>query len=121
MKWLAVTVLVFSMIVLPVISITADNPLEICAQAKKDALNDSSQFLWLGAGCLLSFVGVLIGYLITPTPPAERLIGRDANYMMQYISCYGDAGKNVQGINAIIGCASFMAGYGVVLLLMTNI
>jgi hypothetical protein len=121
MKKLTVILLVFSMIVLPVISISAYNPTDICAQAKKDAVNDTSQFIWLGAGCLLSFIGVLIGYAITPAPPADRLIGKDSNYMMLYISCYVDAGKTVQSINAIIGCAAETIGSVIVIwMLMSN-
>jgi hypothetical protein len=120
MKGLAVILLIFSMIVLPVISISAYDPPDICAQAKKDAVNDTSQFIWLGAGCLLSFIGVLLGYAITPAPPAERLTGKDSNYMMLYISCYRDAGKSVQSVNAIIGCVAETIGSVIVIWMMTS-
>jgi len=101
MKKFIVVFLVFSLLftALPL------NTFAQCNEAQADAERDVSAILWIGIGFLLGPVGVLIGYMVAPSPPASRIMGKSSNYVMQYTSCYQDKAKSVQGINSIIGCA----------------
>jgi hypothetical protein len=72
--------------------------------AERDVDADMNGILWFGAGCLLSWVGILLGYLIEPSPPAARLIGKPPGYAEIYSNEYKSRGKSAQGKMAIIGC-----------------
>ena len=69
-----------------------------------DGKANTNGILWLGAGCLFELLGVAAAYVITPNPPAMRLLGKSPEYVAAYTDAYGDAGKSVQTNNAWIGC-----------------
>jgi len=89
---------------------------EICAQAKADAKRDVNSTLWMGAGCLITWVGVLFAYVIEPSPPASRLLGKSAEYTAVYTDCYKEEAKQIQTSNAIKGAVItlvvYVIGYG---------
>jgi hypothetical protein len=89
----------------------------ICAQAQMDATTDVNKVLWIGSGCLLGVIGILIGYVASPSVPASRIMGKSSEYLQAYTTCYTDKGKSEQGMNAIIGCGISSAVFGVIYLI----
>lgn len=75
-----------------------------CQQAQIDVRTDVNGTLWLGAGCLFGIFGVGAAYLIEPSPPAMRLMGKSPQYVAAYTDCYKSEGKTIQGKKAITGC-----------------
>ncbi len=86
---------------------------KVCAKAKTDAEQEVSGFLWMGAGCLLNWIGVAGAYFLEAAPPADKLIGKPAYYTKQYTKCYAQAAKDIQTGNAWTGFA-ISVGVGVV-------
>ena len=56
------------------------------------------------AGCLLGVTGMLIAYVVTPTVPPERLLGKSPEYVAHYTSTYQRIVKSNQTRNATTGC-----------------
>ncbi|MEO0076897.1 MAG: hypothetical protein ABIK19_04470 [candidate division WOR-3 bacterium] len=77
--------------------------------AEVDAKSDVNSMLWMGAGCVLGVVGILVAYLVEPSPPASRLMGKSPEYVTAYTDHYKSVSKSEQGKKAITGCA---IGYG---------
>jgi len=71
---------------------------------ERDGKADVNQWLWLGAGCLFNLLGVGAAYLIVPSAPASRLLGKSAEYTATYTEAYQNGARNVQVKNALIGC-----------------
>ena len=88
---------------------------KLCKKAKADAEQEVGGFIWMGAGCLLTWVGLLGAYFIETAPPAERLIGKPAYYTKQYTQCYTQAAKDIQTGNAWTG---FFIGLGLSVVLI---
>ncbi len=76
----------------------------VCLRAKLDAKSDINKTLWMGAGCLFPLLTVGAAYIIEPSPPAVRLLGKSPEYVSAYRSCYKKAGKKAQVRNATTGC-----------------
>jgi len=72
--------------------------------AEKMAARDVNKVLWLGAGCLFSFMGILAGYMISPSPPQSFLLGKSPRYVAVFSDAYIRKGKRTQGKYAIYGC-----------------
>lgn len=72
--------------------------------AEADAAADTSSALWFGAGCLLTWVGILIAYLAEPSPQMARLMGKPGDYVATYTAAYKSAGKSAQTRMALYGC-----------------
>lgn len=68
--------------------------------AKKDA---QGSVLFCFSGCCLQLIGILLPYIINYDPPAEKLMGKSADYIMGYSKQYNSSMKNKNMINAIIG------------------
>jgi len=82
-----------------------------------DARTNTSSILWFGAGCLFELLGVAAAYLITPNPPAMRLLGKSPEYVAAYTDAYSASARSVQTNNAWLGCiVSTLAGTGVYIL-----
>jgi hypothetical protein len=85
------------------------------ARGTQDAEADSSTALWFFAGCGLGVVGILIAYIVEPTPPVARIMGKSPDYVMAYSNAYKSAGKSNQAKHALYGClvgtAVFVAVY----------
>ena len=77
---------------------------DICQRAKLDAQADVNKMLWFGVGCLFGILGLGAAYIIEPSPPATRLLGKPPEYVAVYTDCYRDEGKRVQTKNALVGC-----------------
>mgnify|MGYP006899600498 CR=1 FL=1 len=81
----------------------------ICDEAKIAAKQEMSEksWLWLGAGMTLSVVGVAASYIVEPPKPSPmQLLGKDANTIQEYSSCFQKQAKHIQVKNAWIGCTT---------------
>ncbi|MCK4225846.1 hypothetical protein KAX29_03035 [candidate division WOR-3 bacterium] len=112
--------LVFMVLIIltPTISIAQTSEIgDACDQAKRDANEDANRVLWYGGGCLFGIFAVGAAYVIEPSPPATRLIGKSSEYVAVYTDCYIAKKKSIRGMSALGGCALFLAIYSLVLLL----
>ncbi len=75
-----------------------------CTQGQFDAEKDINGTLWLAIGFFGGIFGIAAAYLLEPTPPAARLIGKSPEYVASYTECYKSAGKDIQTKKAITGC-----------------
>jgi len=74
------------------------------AAGEADAQADTSGGLWFAAGCLIGVVGVILGYVVEPSPPPTRMLGKSPEYVTAYTQSYRYAGKKEQGSKALTGC-----------------
>lgn len=77
-----------------------------CAEGRRDGEAETTGILWFVAGCGLNILGVLAAYLIKPSPPAMKLVGKSPEYVAAYTDCYKDAAVSVQTKWAWIGCGT---------------
>lgn len=89
------------------------------AAAEYDAEDDVNTAIWLAAGGVLGVVGnlplgaVAIGgaYVYQPMPPAERLLGKSAEYVTVYTDAYKAKSRSLRliaaGKGALGGSAVF--------------
>ena len=87
--------------------------------AEYDAEDDVNTAIWLAAGGILGVVGnlplsaVAVGgaYVYQPGPPAERLLGKSAEYVTIYTDAYKAKSRNLRliaaGKGALGGSAVF--------------
>ncbi|NLI98384.1 hypothetical protein GX441_06960 [bacterium] len=117
MKRIISLIIVFAIVALP-ISAFAENA---CEQAKADAKRDSQWWLWTGAGCLINIIGVGLAYLLKPSPPPERLLGKPSDYVTAYTDCYVKEARKERAGKAWIGCgvAGGVALIGTVILVIS--
>ncbi|HUB05428.1 MAG TPA: hypothetical protein VMB50_00415 [Myxococcales bacterium] len=71
---------------------------------RTDAPNQLSGTLWFFAGFFLSWIGIILGYVLTPSPDGARLVGKSPAYVGAYTDSYQSAGRSYQGIHAVYGC-----------------
>jgi len=71
------------------------------AQAGRASTNGT---LWLAAGCLFTWIGLLVAYVYQPVPPATQLLGKSPEYVASYTDAYKASAKRVQVNRAWIGC-----------------
>ncbi len=92
-----------------------------CAQAQQDVQMEVNKTLWLVIGFFGGILGIAAAYVIEPSPPASKLIGKSPEYVAAYTDCYKDAGKKLQTNAAIKGCVLgaiiYAVSYGCCLLL----
>jgi hypothetical protein len=74
------------------------------AQGTQDAEADLNGAIWFLAGCGLTWIGIIIAYVVDPVPPASRMMGKSPEYVVAYTAAYKAAGKSAQAHQAIIGC-----------------
>ena len=77
-----------------------------CQEAQIDANKDVSKLGWFVTGCTFLFP---IGWPILPNvaetkPPADRIIGKPAEYVLEYTKCYKETAKRIQNELALTGC-----------------
>ncbi|MGB9743074.1 MAG: hypothetical protein ACPL0F_07990, partial [bacterium] len=88
-------------------------------QGKIDGEKDAEgQILWFGAGCLLGVVGILIAYLVPPSVPGDRLIGKSPEYVQGYTEGYQKKSREKNALWATSGCLTLTAFYLVYFLLI---
>lgn len=109
-------ILCFNLLALPVLAQAAENSAinqdqqqeldyaRICAQAEADAEKDEGGAIAFGiGGFLCGVIGFLIAYASTPKAPAERLVGKDPNYVQAYSTCYEKKAKSIRTKAACTG------------------
>jgi hypothetical protein len=79
---------------------------EACRTGEADANQETSGALWFVAGCGLEVVGVVLAYVIKPTPAASRLVGKTPEYVAAYTDCYQSKALAIQEKWAWIGCGA---------------
>jgi hypothetical protein len=84
----------------------ANDAAQAMQDGKADANANLSGVLWFVAGFFLSWIGILLGYLLAPTPDGVRLIGKSPTYVSAYTASYQSEGKSFQGIHAVYGCVT---------------
>jgi len=72
--------------------------------AENDAKTGVNGAFWFGIGCIGGVLGVGIAYIVTPLPPASRLIGKSPEYVAAYTDTYRATGKSIQTSKAWTGC-----------------
>jgi len=100
----AVVILALLVLVVPFFAQSDDVTTKACTDAKLDAQKDINTTLWMGAGCLFGLLGVGAAYVIEPSPPASRLLGKPSDYVAIYTDCYKEEGKSIQTKAAVKGC-----------------
>lgn len=78
-------------------------------EAMNDARIDTNSTLWFFAGCLLSWVGIVIAYVAEPSPPPSRLMGKSPEYLAVYTTTYKSEARSAQGRAAIWGAVTELA------------
>ena len=101
---LVMAVLTFSM---PIVTLAQQGSLaaEAVAAAEADAEADVNKPLWFAAGCVAPGLGTIASYVVEPTPPAGRLMGKSPEYVASYTDAYKAKSKSIQTRTALIGCA----------------
>lgn len=74
------------------------------ASAERDAQTDVNGTLWFLAGCLGTWVGLVIAYVYAPSLPASRLLGKSPEYVAYYTDFYRAKAKSIQTGQAWTGC-----------------
>ena len=73
-------------------------------QGKMDGEYDAkASGAWFFAGFCLGLIGVLIAYLVKPTPSTASLVGKSQEYITGYVEGYKDKGAKLQGQKALYG------------------
>ena len=89
---------------------------QACAQAQQDAQMEVNKTLWLAIGFFGGLLGIAAAYIIEPSPPASKLLGKSPEYVAAYTDCYKEAGKKLQTNAAIkgfvIGVLVYALSYG---------
>jgi hypothetical protein len=90
------------------------------ADGERDAQAETNGVAWLAVGCLVGVLGVVIGYVVEPSPPPTRLLGKSPDYVMAYTQSYKYAGKQAQGKKALVGCLVGTAAVAVVYVIVLS-
>jgi hypothetical protein len=77
---------------------------EIEDQARMDAQIDIKGQTWFLIGCLTNLTGWLIAYIVEPSPPVSKLLGKSSDYIAVYTDAYKREGKKIQTKKAFTGC-----------------
>lgn len=72
--------------------------------ARQQAESDVNKTMWMGAGCLLGLTGVILAYIIEPSPPTAALVGKPPEYTATYIRAYKEKAREIQAKYALYGC-----------------
>ena len=85
------------------------------AQAELDAAIDvEKDTVWYGAGFFFGVFGVGAAYVLTPSVPPERLLGKSAEYLIYYTNAYRGVVKGKRTEQATVGCiiwGGLVSGY----------
>ena len=73
-------------------------------EAQRQAELDVNKTLWWAAGCFGGWVGVLVAYVVEPSPPVATLIGKPPEYVAIYTQEYTRHAKSLQTKYAFNGC-----------------
>ena len=82
------------------------------AQGKMDGERDAKgNALWVLAGAGCGIFGVGAAYFMKPSPPAQALVGKSADYVLGYTDGYQNKARNANAGYACGGWAAFIAIY----------
>lgn len=84
------------------------------ADAMRDAQNHVDTLIWGSAGCLFNIWAIAGAYIIEPSVPTARLIGKSPEYITFYSATYKDAVKHERVSATIGGCCIGIVTYGLV-------
>jgi hypothetical protein len=75
-------------------------------RAIKDAetVLSSSKYVSYGEGCVLGPIGILMGLLIRPSPPATAVLGKSPEYAEEYLEDYNYRVGTGQAMAGVAGC-----------------
>jgi hypothetical protein len=77
------------------------------AEGKADGERDGSgSAVWGLAGCFLGCIGIVIAYLVKPSPPASSLIGKSSEYTAAYTEAYKAKAAKNNALWAAGGCVA---------------
>jgi hypothetical protein len=103
LRRITIAFLSLCLVVLPVLA-AAQDVSEVMTQAQIDAAMDSNGFIWMGCGFLFGIFAVGAAYIISPNPPAARLVGKSPEYVSMYALAYRQKSRAIRVTNSIIGC-----------------
>lgn len=71
--------------------------------AQRDAQRDANGSMWFILGCLLGPTPIVIAYVVDPSPPMSRLMGKSPEYVATYTDTYREEVKRIRTKNALWG------------------
>ncbi len=77
---------------------------EAMTQARMDAQRDANGTMWFILSCLFGVIPLLLAYVIDPSPPMGRLMGKSPEYVATYTDTYRAEVKSIRTKNALWGC-----------------
>lgn len=89
--------------------------------AQEDAKADTNKFIWLIAGFIGNFIGLLIAYIYQPEPRASQFLEKPEEYKAFYKDTYKIKVRSIQLTYAAIGLAILVAGWLMVNLVIFGI
>ena len=78
--------------------------------AEQDAQTDTNKLIWLIAGFIGNFIGILIAYIYQPEPRASQFLEKPEAYTAFYKDSYKIKARSIQLTYALIGFAILVAG-----------
>ena len=121
-KQLITLILVILMIATPLLAQQTENEY---FKGKIDGENAGKEagasILWYFAGCFLTWIGVLMAYIIEPDVPAQDLLGKSPEYVSGYNEGYKRTVRNKQLKMALFGVATDIAVYCIGYILLWTI
>ena len=105
----------------PVIALAQDSGGTEYLEGKMDGENDCRvSGAWFFAGFCGGLIGVIIAYVVKPSPSTALLTGKSQTYIMGYIDGWKSKGSSMQGKKAISGWATFCVIYLSVILALSG-
>ena len=78
--------------------------------AGEDAKTDTNKLIWLIAGFIGNFLGILIAYIYQPEPRDSQFLEKPEEYTAFYKDAYKIKARSIQLTYALIGFAILAAG-----------
>ncbi|MCG9134826.1 hypothetical protein J5I95_24475 [Candidatus Poribacteria bacterium] len=89
--------------------------------AEQDAKTDTNKLIWVIAGFIGNFIGILIAYIYQPGPRASQFLEKPEEYKAFYMDTYKIKVRAIQLTYALIGFAILVAGWFIVNLVVLSI
>jgi hypothetical protein len=89
--------------------------------AEQDAKTDTNKLVWVIAGFIGNFIGILIAYIYQPEPGASQFLEKPEAYKVFYTDTYKAKVRTIQLTYALIGFAILVAGWLIVNLVVFGI
>ena len=88
---------------------------------EQDAKTDTNKLIWVIAGLIGNFIGILIAYIYQPEPRASQFLEKPEEYKVFYMDTYKIKVRAIQLTYALIGFAILVAGWLIVNLVVLGI